>query len=107
MTRYEGMENLLQRVRERLGVEGVEAQGIVSLEARTGAPGPNQYSECIDTLLLLGRNAEELTSVVTPNLMSSISPEQRDDLLSMLQRVTRDLWKCRAVLESPPPKGRR
>lgn len=106
MTRYEGMEHLLQRVRERLGVEEVEDQSLASREDLPGVPGLDQFSRSIDTLLLLGRSAEQLTDLITPDLMTSISPGQRDDLLSMLQRVTRDLWKCRAVLESPPRRGR-
>jgi len=100
MPRYEGMEDLLQRVRQRLGVVDAE------VEAGENVPSADQnlhYRATLETLRLLTGDAEKLHELLEPGHSRPLTEEQHDELMATLGRVLRELWRCKAVLERVKP----
>lgn len=93
MTRYEGMEDLLQRVRDRLGVlEPLEVAVDEGL-------GEEQYASMLETVLLVVRDTGQLRAGFTPERLRTLTPEQREDLLSLVSKSMRELWSAKTALE--------
>jgi hypothetical protein len=104
MPRYEGMDDLLQRVRDRLGVMDLEEGSGADASAVPDASYRNeQYESALEVLLLLLRDAEQLGELVTPERLYSLTGEQHDDLQSILSKALRQLWSCKAALERVKP----
>ncbi len=103
MPRYEGMDDLLQRVRDRLEVvnPGLEAQtGAPAVPGRADRPERNErYESTLEVLLLLLRDAEQLGELVLPEDLYGLTREQREDLESILAKVLHQLWSCKAALD--------
>jgi hypothetical protein len=102
MPRYEGMEDLLQRVRQRLGVVDAEA------EAGESAPSADHnlhYTATLEMLLLLMRDAEKLHGLLEPEHSRRLTEQQHDELMATLGKVLRELWRCKAALERVKPRS--
>ena len=100
MPRYEGMEDLLQRVRQRLGVVDAEAE---AGESALSADQNLHYRATLETLRLLMRDAEKLRALLEPGDLRRLTEEQHDELMATLGKVLRELWRCKAVLERVTP----
>ncbi|GAC1320293.1 MAG: hypothetical protein NVS2B16_08530 [Chloroflexota bacterium] len=106
MARYEGMDEILQRVRERL--EGAEESSVGLTgehSTRTHAPLHQQACETArENLLSLVRDAERLRQTLTTGHFDDLSREQHNDLQSMLGTALQELLRCEALLKrlSPP-----
>jgi hypothetical protein len=98
------MEDLLQRVRDRLGVMEPEigSDAGASLPPH-GSRRDEQYESTLEILLLLLRDAEQLGELVAPERLHSLTAEQHDDLQSILSKALRQLWSCKAALERVKP----
>lgn len=101
MARYEGMEDLLQRVREHLEVEGDAA---MSPSGPAGSSAnlltrEQPYESALENLLLLLHDAEQLRERLTPGRLHALPKEQHDDLQSLLNKVLQELWSCEAALQ--------
>lgn len=100
MARYEGMDELLQRLRERLAVAEPKSKHANAASASTTVDrGDRHYADILEGLLLLMREAEQLRARMAPELLDALTEEQRGDLLTILGKLLRELWVCRAALE--------
>jgi hypothetical protein len=101
MARYEGMDRLLQGVRERIEAGQSRAQ-----VARSEHPLPLGVSvrdvtldSMIGSLGILLREAQELREMVVSTESYTLSEEQRDRVLTLLGQVLEELWTCEASLQ--------
>ena len=102
MRRYEGMDDLLQGVRERL-------QGVKARVEESRGESPFTYAvpvstETSDSVVgsrgVLLREAEHIREMVAgEDMMSCLSDDQRDHLLALLGQVMEELWTCEAGLQ--------
>ena len=106
MPRYEGMDDLLQRVRDRLGVMDPQADPDADVPDLVNASSRSeQYESILEVLLLLLRDAEQLGELVAPERLYSLTGEQHEDLQSILSKALRQLWSCKAALDRVTPAG--
>ncbi|HZU12381.1 MAG TPA: hypothetical protein VFB58_06045 [Chloroflexota bacterium] len=99
MPRYEGMEDLLQQVRERL--ERAQAQhpmgkGPFDVELPVDDA---TYDTLVGSLGVLQREAEAMSSLVASPRAGSLSGPQRDHVLQLLGQVLEELWTAEAALQ--------
>lgn len=102
MPRYEGMDDLLKGVRERLegdhaGAEEASSDGggyTVSMPLESQA-----YERVISHLVLLLREAEKLREMIGSNAGAGLDDDQSDHLLGLLGQVLEELWTCEAMLQ--------
>jgi hypothetical protein len=102
MRRYEGMDELLKGVRERLqGVRGVALEG--ESPPRTPAiPLPvvdETYDKAVRRLRALLTDAAHMREALTGEEMARLTDEQRDHLLAVLHEAMEELWACEAGLQ--------
>jgi hypothetical protein len=100
MPRYEGMDEILERVRTRLGVEDTARQTGTGQgpSVQMAAPeGP--YDRALEGLILLLHDAEQLRRLLSPEQIHILTPEQCDELRSILTKVQQELWRYEASLE--------
>jgi hypothetical protein len=96
------MEDLLQRVHQRLGVVDPE------VEASESAPSANQdlhYTATLETLRLLMRDAEKLQELLEPGELHRLTEEQHEQLMALLGKVLRELWRCKTAFERVKPRS--
>lgn len=99
MPRYEGMDDLLKQVRERL--EGGQEQREVNqglCDAVLPVDGAT-YDTLIGGLGVLLREAEVVSALVTSPQSGSLTAPQRDHVLQLLGRVLEELWTAEAALQ--------
>lgn len=89
MARYDGMEDLLRRVSERLAVSGPSS-------APVAEPEP-EYAELLEQMLLLVRDVTELTDSL-PSYAGKLSAEQQADLAALLRRARHGLDRLEPYL---------
>ena len=104
MARYEGMDDLLKRVREHLstaaepaGDEGVVTKGPVP------AAIDDQYERAVDRLNTLLRDAVQFRDALSPSGGKALSHAEIDELLRLLGRVLAELWTCESALQHVAP----
>jgi hypothetical protein len=90
------MDELLQRVRERLALEEPVQK---RTEGAQAGPPREHYAELLEAMVLLVRDAEQLRSRVTPRELRTLSEEEREELLMILGKLSRELWACKSALE--------
>lgn len=101
MRRYDGMDDLLQSVRERILASKSRA-----LPGRTESPfhvevpiQDEAYDSVIGTLGVLLREAEQLQEMITGESARGLTEDQRDHILHMLGQVLEELWTAEACLQ--------
>lgn len=99
MARYEGMDELLQRVREHLDAAEPPASGSQAGPIPGFPSGEQPYESALENLLLIMHDAEQLRGRLTPGRVHAMSREQHDDLQSILNKVLQELYSCDAVLQ--------
>lgn len=101
MARYEGMEDLLQRVRERMGVMDRRPHpgSLTASVADRRNEHSSQYASLLEAMLLVLRDAEQLRDQIEPGPGPVLSDEQREDLVAILGKALRELYQCKAALE--------
>ncbi len=98
MTRYEGMDELLNRVGERLspatelGVGPDESRGEVEIPRV-------EYETALNRILFLLGEVEQLRQVVQGQEYRGLPIDQIEDLLGALDKVQRELRRCEADLQ--------
>lgn len=103
MARYEGMEELLQRVRERLGVEEIEREGPSKVITPQSEQPNVPYAELLEAVLLVLRDAEQMSDLAVSTRVAAMTDEQRGDVLDILGKTLRELWRSKAALERGLP----
>lgn len=101
MARYEGMDKLLQGVRERM-----EAGQDRVRQPRLLAPFPANMpgrevavDSMIGSLGILLREAGEFRELVVSPETGTLTEDQRDRVLMLLGQVMEELWTCEASLQ--------
>lgn len=105
VARYEGMEDILQRVRKRLG----EPQA----PALTAPPEPpaalamplreQQYLRTVDGAQSLLRSAETLKEMLSSEYVRTLNSEQQEHLLMIIGQIFHDLWAIEGALQTKAP----
>lgn len=96
MARYEGMDELLGRVRGRMAEE--QAVDVETPSSDLGMPSV-QYESALNRILTLLHEAEELHDVFKDPGYQEMPMGQIEDLLSILDTVQRELRRCEAVIQ--------
>src|SRR5579884_3326276 len=92
MARYEGMDDLLARVRERLGVDGVqEPAARPTPPRRETVQRDEQYTRALESALLLVRDVQTVGEQLTRELVEALTQEQRDELAGLITRAIQAL----------------
>ena len=95
MPRYEGMEDLLRRVRERLVDEPA------AMETGTAAhayPMDRTYEQVLTCMQGLMRQAEVLRNTLSAEQIHALSPKQQEHILLELNAVMQELWSSEVLL---------
>lgn len=98
MSRYEGMDRLLEGVRER-------AQRSPGERVRQELPPsgarmtPEQYDTIVGNLTNLLRQANELREMVVAEDARILTEGRREHLLMLLGQVLEELWNTEATLQ--------
>jgi hypothetical protein len=97
MARYEGMDTLLGRVRQTLGVMAP----MNSMEAGTPEPAPPDphFEAVLSQAGSLLRDVELLRELVAARKTGRFSLEQEIQIGTILTRVRQSLRRCEAALE--------
>jgi len=93
MPRYEGMDDLLQQVRDRLGVLEQAPHPSEEPDAQEG------YASLLEAVVLVVRDAGQLRSLLASEKLRAVTSQQHEELLSLLGKALRELWSCKAALE--------
>lgn len=96
MARYEGMDDLLSRVRGRMAEEQVV--DVDTPGSDLGMPSI-QYETALNRILTLLHEAEQLHDVLKEPGYQEMPMGQVEDLLSILDTVQRELRRCEAVIQ--------
>lgn len=106
MARYEGMEELLQRVSQQLRVEEHKS-GQGEIEAVSVAPplSVQQFGSMLESILLLMRDARQFRDLLRPEQIRLLSRDQHEDLEALLRKLFHELRECEAALQSVVPQS--
>jgi hypothetical protein len=98
MSRYEGMDKLLEGVRERTQQSaGIRSRGA---PAASGAPMTSeQYDTIVGNLNNLLHAAGELREMVVAEDARILTDGRREHLLMLLGQVLEELWNTEATLQ--------
>lgn len=101
MTRYEGMEDLLQRVRQQLKVEDSTPQpSQTQQEAVFPTPCEDErYVTALEQALLLLRHVDHVCSLLGEEQVAGLTRQQSDDLSRLLTKGLDRLATCTAGLQ--------
>lgn len=105
MPRYEEMDDLLRRVRERL-VDGLPERAVVDAKPQSSPPVfslEGQYECALECMQALLRTAEALREHVGAECAQTFTQEQHEHLLSLLSAVMRELWSSEVALQRVGP----
>lgn len=104
MARYEGMEEIIQRLTLRFGQEDGERQTPGQATGSfLGTPIENQqYSEATQSTMRLLREAEHLHDLLAGGA-GTLSQREHDDLLVLLGTLLQELWNCEVCLQRVAP----
>jgi hypothetical protein len=101
MPRYEGMEELLQRLNSRFG-----QPNDAPLRVRAGPPQgagtqteSQQYALAIESVMRLLHEAEQLHALLNSETVRSLTSGEHDDLVGLLGKVLQELWTCEVALQ--------
>ena|SRR5438270_7462136 len=105
MARYEGMDDILQRVRDRLG--GSEG------EPRPTPPQPTppfpvpirqrQYLQTVDAAQAVLQSAEMLKELLSIEYVETLTPEQHEHMITTLGKIFHELWSIEGALQRRAP----
>jgi hypothetical protein len=102
MARYEGMDEILQRVRQRLQEPAPVGNDL--LPAAEPPPGTvarqeQQFVRVMDVAGMLQRQAETFSELLSPEYVRSLTDGQQQHLLAALGAVLHELWGVEDVLQ--------
>lgn len=101
MRRYEGMEELLAQVRERLSAQVTELESAVHTASPSvkQEPEDRNYVSVLNATLILVDDVEQLSDLLTPSRVETLDDEQRASLRSLLARVLDELQSLELSLQ--------
>jgi hypothetical protein len=102
MTRYEGMDELLRGVRERLGAGKQLPTEETPARRSSTMPLPvfdETYDSAVRRLKTLRADAERAREILTGQSTDGLTDDQRDHLLAILHEVMEELWATEAGLQ--------
>lgn len=110
MARYEGMDEILQRLSLRFGQEALPPAPTPASEPAPLLPPaspvtaePLHVRAAIESLARLRQEAERLRELLTEAARQQFSPDEQDELLALLGKVMHDLWSCETALQRVAP----
>ena len=100
MTRYEGMEELLQRVRQQLKVD--ESKQPKQTQRETVFPVPREderFVMVLEQVLVLLRQVDQVCTLLGEEQIPFLNKEQGDDLSRLLTKGLNQLRDCASGLQ--------
>jgi hypothetical protein len=105
VARYEGMDEMLQRVRERLGqpeTPSEEAAPPAVLDLAVPFR-EQQYFKALDQARALLNGAEQLRDLLRPEYLGTLAPEQQHQLVNLLVQTLQELKSVEDALQRRAP----
>lgn len=104
MARFEGMDEIIQRLNVRFGQRDTvrEHQGVGSTMSADTATESQPYAEAVESTMRLLREAEQLRDV-TSSGAHEFTQREHDDLVALLAKVIKELWNCEVTLKRAAP----
>jgi hypothetical protein len=105
MARYEGMDEMLQRMRERLGQPEMPLEDPATSTVLE-FPVPfreQQHFRALDQARALLNGAEQLRDSLRPEYLGTLAPEQQEQLLSLLGQILQELRSVESALQRRAP----
>lgn len=105
VARYEGMDDLLQRLRMRIEPQvATPAPRAVAPVTKDAPRGSMQYRRLGGSIEQLLRRAEQIHDLLTTESFHALSVAEQDELLAMLGKVSQELTGCEAALRQRAPR---
>jgi hypothetical protein len=105
MARYEGMDEIVQRLQARM-TEGSfppdRPQPDMTRHSNEQSD-ENQYAVAVEKVMLIRRDAHELRALLGSDNIRVLNHLEQEDLLSLLTRVQQELSSCEAALRGMAP----
>jgi hypothetical protein len=100
MPRYDEMDDLLSRVRERLVDEAAptETPAAASRRSFDSLQQDRQYEDVLACNQALLRHAESLRELVSAENAHTLTAAQQEHILSVLNSVMQELWSSEVTL---------
>jgi len=105
VARYEGMDEMLQRVRERLGQpETPSEEAAPSAVLKLAVPFREQQNmRALDQARALLNGAEQLRDLLRPECLATLAPEQQERLIGLLGQTLQELRSVEDALQRRAP----
>jgi hypothetical protein len=106
VARYEGMEEMLQRVRERLGQPEAAAPEESSSPAVLDFDIPyqeQQYFRALDQARALLSSAEQLRDLLRPEYLGTLAPDQHEQILRIVNEIALELKGVEEAVQRRAP----
>jgi hypothetical protein len=100
------MEEMLQRVRERLGQPEATPAEEAPAPAVLGFDVPyreRQYFRALDHARALLTSAEQLRDLLRPEYLSTLAPDQHEQLLTLMGEIARELKSVEDAVQRRAP----
>jgi hypothetical protein len=103
MVRYEGMEDILQALRERLSEDtSSEPSSVLPLSTETDLRS-GQDVETVELLVRLLGEARRLRERIEVEGVRGMTPREHEDAVALLGKILQELWRCESVLQGVAP----
>jgi hypothetical protein len=105
MARYEGVDEILQRVRDRLQAPetATEQPPPEPVPAFTVTMHEQQYVRALDAISTLQHHAELLRDALSSEIASVLTPDQHEHLRRQLGQALHELWAVEEALQHRAP----
>lgn len=99
MARYEGMDKVLQGVRDRLSARPDSVQRDTTNPRKATVSRDDPYANAVEGVMLLLRDAQKLRDLLAPSQVGAVTADQREEIRSLLVRVVVELSSHLDALE--------
>jgi hypothetical protein len=110
MARFEGMDEILQRVREQLqepDAPNRETPRELPLSVGTTVAGDTQqFDRILEVAARLQSDGESFAQLVSREYLATLTDDQQQHLLAALGAVLHELWGVEDLLQRTPPRER-
>jgi len=90
MRRYEDMDDLLRRVRERLAVDPPAG----GPQSESEPPADENYTALLNQTILLYHEAEQLRGLLDSGQAATLSAQEREELLGLIGKAAAAVADC-------------
>lgn len=105
MARYDGMDEIIQRLQSRFvpenqAPERIRPQPLSSMHALTES---RPYEIAVESIGRMQREAQRLSAQLDSGRSDALSPREHDDLHALLGKLLQELWTAELALQTVAP----